>query len=80
MWRTITLAIHQRGFALRGGRSVRPLGIGARDRQVEITHELREEVLAKWFAEVHVGVRERGLLSRDAKPAAFSERNPNGEA
>ncbi len=79
MWRTITLAIHQRGVALRGGRPARPLGVGACDRAEETTHELREVVLAQWFAEVHVGVRERGLLSRDAKPAAFSERDPNGE-
>ena len=79
MWRTITLAIHQRGVALRGGRPARPLGVGACDRGAEAEHELREIILAQWFAEVHVGERERGLVSRDPKPAAFSERNPNGE-
>lgn len=86
MWRTITVPLHERAVALRGGRPLRALAPGThrvlgvnveavrwdvRRLVFEAAPELRALLPAAWFETIAIGARERGVVSADGKPAAW---------
>jgi regulator of protease activity HflC (stomatin/prohibitin superfamily) len=86
MWKTIAVALAERVVVFRDGQPLRVLGPGrhtvwgrhltwhafdVRDLVFDAPAEVRAILPGDWFEEIDLGVRQRGVLYRDGRPAAF---------
>jgi regulator of protease activity HflC (stomatin/prohibitin superfamily) len=86
MWKTIQVPVHERAVVLRHGVPIKALGPGkhfmwggglaeVRFKVDELTFETPAEVRAvlpsRWYVELPVGPRERGVVYRDGRPVRY---------
>jgi regulator of protease activity HflC (stomatin/prohibitin superfamily) len=86
MWKTIQVPVHERAVVLRHGVPIKALGPGKhfmwgggleemRFKVAELVFDAPAEVRAvipqRWYVELIVGPRERGVVYRDGRPARY---------